>query len=98
MIGEIRRGIDRLARRDPDQAALLAAWLDELRSAFSDRVVPIDAEIAERWGRISARSPVPVEDGLMAATAIVRGLVFVTRNTSDVADTGAELLDPWSAT
>ena len=34
--------------------------------------------------------PVPVVDGLMAATAKVHGLTFVTRNTSDVARTGSQ--------
>jgi toxin FitB len=97
VIGEIRRGIERLERRDSDQATVFARWLDELRSSFADRILPIDAEIAERWGRIDARTPVPVEDGLMAATAIEGDLVFVTRNISAVARSGARLLDPWSA-
>ena len=38
---------------------------------------------------------VPVVDGLMAATAKVRNMTFVTRNTSDVARTGVRLLDPF---
>lgn len=97
VVGEIRRGIQRLERRDAKQAAVFATWLDELRQGFGDRVVPIDAEIAEQWGSIDAGAPVPVEDGLMAATAIVRDMVFVTRNVSDVARSGARLLDPWSA-
>lgn len=54
----------------------------------------MDAEIAEEWGRISAADPVPVEDGLMAAAAKVRGLTFVTRNVADVGRTGARLLNP----
>jgi hypothetical protein len=44
--------------------------LDELRVAFADRILPIDAEAAERWGAIDAVTPVPVEGGLMTATAI----------------------------
>lgn len=77
---------------------MFEAWLGELRSRFGDRIVPIDAEIAEEWGRINAVDPVPVEDGLMAATAKVRGMVFVTRNVADVARTGALLLNPWEPT
>jgi toxin FitB len=46
-------------------------------------------------GRIDAGAPTPVEDALMAATAIVHGLVFVTRNVAHVAHTGARLLNPW---
>jgi predicted nucleic acid-binding protein len=39
---------------------------------------------------------VPVEDGLLAATAKVRGLTFATRNTSDVERTGVRLFNPFS--
>lgn len=97
VLGEIRRDIERLRGRDAAQAAVFEAWLGELRSRFGDRIVPIDAEIAEEWGRINAVDPVPVEDGLMAATAKVRGMVFVTRNVADVARTGARLLNPWES-
>jgi len=95
VLGEVRRGIDRLRPRDPDQAAVFERWLAELYERFSDRVLPIDATIADEWGRMTASSTVPVEDGLMAATAKVRGLTFVTRNVAHVARTGARLLNPW---
>jgi predicted nucleic acid-binding protein len=97
VIGEIRRGIERLRVRDPAQAGVFERWLSELREHFGDRIVPIDAAVAEEWGRINAADPVPVEDGLMAATAKVRGMVFVTRNVGDVARTGVALLDPWDS-
>jgi len=95
VLGEVRRGIDRLRPRDPDQAAVFERWLAELYERFSDRVLPIDATIADEWGRMTASSTVPVEYGLMAATAKVRGLTFVTRNVAHVARTGARLLNPW---
>lgn len=95
VLGEVRRGIERLRVRDPDQAEVFERWLGELRHRFADRIVPIDTEIAEEWGRITAVTPVPVEDGLMAATAKVRGMVFVTRNVGHVTGTGANLLNPW---
>lgn len=97
VLGEIRRGIERLRGRDPAQAAVFERWIDELRRRFSDRIVAVDAAVAEEWGRINAAAPVPVEDGLMAATANVHGMVFVTRNVADVARTGVRLLDPWEA-
>lgn len=95
VLGEVRRGIDRLRPRDPDQAAVFERWLAELQERFSDRVVPIDAAVADEWGRMTASITVPVEDGLMAATAKVHGLTFVTRNVAHVARTGARLLNPW---
>ncbi len=96
VIGEVRRGIERLARRDPDQSGVYEAWLDTVLQDYADRIIPVDAEIADEWGRMSVLDPVPIVDGLMAATAKVRGMTFVTRNTADVERTGVSLLDPFS--
>ena len=93
-IGEIRRGIARLRRRDPAQAAVYGAWLATLRRDDADRILPVTVAIAEQWGRLHAGDPLPVVDGLLAATARVHGSVLVTRNTADVARTGVQLLDP----
>jgi predicted nucleic acid-binding protein len=95
MLGEVRRGIERLLNRDPEQAAVLETWLHGLYDGFASRIISIDAEIAEEWGRISAPVPVPREDGLMAATARVRGMVLVTRNVAHVVHTGVRVLNPW---
>jgi predicted nucleic acid-binding protein len=65
------------------------------RGRFSDRIVPVDQEIAACWGRLSADAQLPVIDGLLAATAVVRGLTLVTRNTRDIARTGAAVVNPW---
>jgi toxin FitB len=96
VVGEVRAGIDRLRRRDRDQAEVLEAWLIELRMSFADRIVPIDAEVALEWGRLAALRTLAVEDGLMAATANVHAMTFVTRNVADVAGTGTRVLDPWT--
>ncbi|MEM9033831.1 MAG: hypothetical protein AAGA99_25530 [Actinomycetota bacterium] len=39
--------------------------------------------------------PLPVVDGLLSATALEHDLVLVTRNAQDVANTGADVLDPF---
>lgn len=96
VIGEIRRGIEGLRGRDPTQAGHLETWLSGLRRLYADRILPVDLETAEEWGRMNAPAPISSRDGLMAATAKVRGMVFVTRNTADVERTGVELLDPFS--
>jgi predicted nucleic acid-binding protein len=96
VIGEVRRGIERLKRRDPDQAMVYETWLDTVLLDYTDRILPVDAEIADEWGRMSVPDPVPIVDGLMAATAKVRGMTFVTRNIADVERTGVALLDPFS--
>lgn len=41
-------------------------------------------------------NPLPLVDGLLAATAKVHGLTLVTRNVADIAGTGVSLLDPFS--
>lgn len=95
VVGELRRGTERLAGRDPKQAAALEDWCQRLVRGFSDRIVPVTQEVAETWGRLSARTPLPVVDGLMAATALVHDWTLVTRNTADVERTGARLLNPF---
>ena len=94
-IGEIRRGIESVRRRDPDSAAALDRWLALLSEAHADRILPIDRAIAEEWGRMNVPDPLPVVDGLLAATARVLGLTLVTRNVADVESTSVELLDPF---
>jgi predicted nucleic acid-binding protein len=96
VIGEIRRGAERLARRDPDQAAVYEAWLGTVLRDYAERILPVDAEVADEWGRMSVPDPVPIVDGLKAATAKVHGMTLVTRNTADVERTGVSLLNPFS--
>lgn len=96
-LGEIRKGIEALRPRDPIQAQALTVWLDAVRTGFGARVLGVDGAVAETWGRLSARRKVPVIDTLLAATALVHDLVLVTRNTRDVADSGARILNPFAA-
>ena len=95
VLGEIRRGVERLRRRDPTQAANLESWLAQLRTNFRDRILPITAEIAEEWGRLNVPDPVPTVDGMIAATARVHGLTVATRNTADFARTGVPTFNPF---
>jgi predicted nucleic acid-binding protein len=93
-IGEVRRGVESVRRRDPDSAASLDSWLARLGEAHGDRILPVDRGIAEEWGRMNVPDSLPVVDGLLAATARVLGLTLVTRNVADVQGTGVTLLDP----
>lgn len=96
-IGEIHQGIVRLARRDPDQAALLARWLEQLETGYADRIVPITAGVTRRWAELNAVRTLPVVDSLLAATAQEAGAVLVTRNTRDLEGVGVPLLNPFTA-
>lgn len=44
---------------------------------------------------MNASDPLPAVYGLLAATAMVRKMTLVTRNTADVSRTGAKLLNPF---
>jgi toxin FitB len=70
-------------------------WLSTLLRDYADRIVPVTAEVAEEWGRLNVPDPLPVIDGLLAATARVRGWTLVTRNTADLAHSGVRLLNPF---
>ena len=94
-IGEIRLGVERVRRKDPQQAETLARWLYGLYTAYRDRIVDVDAAIAEQWGRLNVPNPLPTIDGLLAATAIARGWVLVTRNVTDLDRCGVRLLNPF---
>lgn len=95
VLAEIRRGIELKRGRDPAQAELSGHWFQRMRADLENRVLPIDETIADRWARLSVPNPLPFVDGLLAATAIERGLTLVTRNTRDIAATGARVLNPF---
>lgn len=95
ILGEIRKGVERARPKNPAKARNLEKWLLAVASAFSGRVLPIDVAVAEEWGRMNAIRPVPVIDGLLAASAKVHGMTLVTRNIVDVADLGAAVFNPF---
>jgi predicted nucleic acid-binding protein len=96
VVGEIRQGVERLRPRDPARSEHLEAWLHQLQESFVDRILEITMPIAEAWGRLRAPRPLPVVDGILAATALVHGLTVVTRDTAPFERIGVPYLDPWT--
>lgn len=96
VIGEIRQGIERLRRRNLEQANILEERLKIVRELIGDRILPITLEIANRWAINNVPDQFPIIDGLLAATAITHDLIFVTRNTKDVERSEVQLLNPFS--
>lgn len=97
-LGEIRMGVEGARRKDPAKAAALERWLTRLETSYGDRVVPVDREVADAWARMSVPDPLPVVDGLLAATACARNWILVTRNFADVSPAGIRVLNPFEPT
>ncbi len=95
VVGEIRRGIESIRKRDAKAATSLDRWLAGIVKAHSRRILPVDTAVAELWGQLDAAGRVPVVDGLLAATALLHELTLVTRNVKDVARTKVALLNPF---
>jgi toxin FitB len=95
-IGELRRGIETKRRDDPAAAKSLAAWAQGLEIGFADHILGIDAATARLWGEWSSDRPRPVVDTLLAATAGIHGLTFVTRNLRHVQGLPVKVLSPWT--
>ena len=99
-IGEVQRGTLRLPAGK--RRTSLSDWSERLRRSFSGRVLPVDESVALRWAEIAARAlqsgrPGSFADGLIAATALDRGLTLVTRKVTDFEPFGIALLNPWTA-
>lgn len=100
-IGEIRKGISALPAGN--KRILLESWLsNDLTLRFTNRILAVDEAVAERWGVIAANAaaigaPLPVIDGLLAATALQHDLAFVSRNLSTLHVDGLSTLNPWTA-
>lgn len=96
-LGEIRKGVEQLA--EPKRRERLRLWLEtDLAQWFGPRVLPIDAAVADRWGRMLAAvgRPMPSIDSLLAATAVTHGLRLATRNDADFTYPDLEVVNPWA--
>lgn len=96
-LGELRRGVEKLPAGKRKER--LRYWLEqELPAWFGTRLLPIDAAVADTWGRLQAGAErtLPAVDSLIAATALHHHLRLVTRNTMDFDVPGLETINPWS--
>lgn len=94
--GELRKGIEGVL--DAKRRMALTDWLEtDLPAFFAGRILPVDAQVADRWGRLlsAAGRPLPAIDSLLAASAAQHGLSMVTRNSRDFADLGLDVINPW---
>jgi hypothetical protein len=95
-IQELEIGVLLAERRNPSQGAVLRAWLNShVLPAFTGRILAVDTVVAQRSARLHVPDPRPVRDGLIAATALVHGMVVATRNVADFEPMGVSTLNPW---
>jgi len=93
---ELEIGILLIERRDRKQGSILRGWMDRhVLPTFVGRILAVDAVVAQRCAALHVPDPRSDRDALIAATALVHGLMVVTRNVSDFQSMGVALVDPW---
>jgi len=93
---ELELGALRLARRDGDRGRAIHRWIhDRVLPAFADRILAVDTDVARRCAQLHVPNPRPYRDSLIAATALVHGLIVATRNRIDFEIMAVPLLNPW---
>ena len=93
-LGELQRGIERVRRQDAAKAREIERWVDQLEESV--HVIPMDGQCFREWARLMERKAGHLlEDGMIAATAQVRGLHVATRNEKDFAGFGVETINPF---
>lgn len=96
-LGEIRKGVAGI--QNPERLEKISHWLEiELPAYFEERILNIDAKVADSWGRLQSKNKgyiLPAIDGLIAATAYVHNLTLITRNTKDFINASIALINPW---
>lgn len=94
-VGEIQRGIAAKRAGDPGFAGELARWLDTLLQLYGDRILPMSADIARRWGELSWQAGHSGADLVIAATAFQHQLTVVTRNVRHFEPIGVPVVNPF---
>ena len=98
-IGELERGIGKLATSR--RKTTLSKWVrNDLIHRFEGRLLPVDLPVVRHWGVTTGMSerkgfPLSVIDSLIAATAIVHGLIVVSRNVLNFERCSVDCLNPW---
>lgn len=98
VLAEMEYGIAKA--RDATHRSRLIAFRNRIETLFIDRIIMPDEPTAVVWGRLKAEleragNKIADMDLLIASQAIAAGVPIVTRNISDMARTGAAIINPW---
>ena len=94
-IGELRAGAIKKSKIDKEQGYLLAKWVDNVIDQYSERILNIDLEICEEWAELLSKDNSNAVDSLIAAQAIARNMILVTRNIKHFKMFNVKLLNPF---
>jgi predicted nucleic acid-binding protein len=95
-IGEIQSGIELTRTQDKKKAEILEQWLHSISNLHN--VLPMTGSTFRLWAKLMHSQTNTVrEDAMIAATAIEKDLIVVTRNTKDFKRFKLQLLNPFEA-
>ena len=98
-IGELVRGAVKVKEKARQES--FTKWIEEdLSQQFENRILAFDDAAARIWGQLmgngdrKGQTP-PAADAQIAAVAIARDLILVTRNIKDFEHFELSVLNPW---
>jgi len=94
-IGEIKTGILKLQKKDVVASQSLQVWLDRLLIDYKDQIITIDLEVCSVWAELMNIDCNNAIDSLIAAQAITKNMILVTRNIKHFKMFNIKLLDPF---
>jgi len=97
VLGELYLGV--LSLPAGSRRARLEQWCEAIRKTIV--CLPWDAAVCRQWAKMVVAlkrkgTPVPLLDGMIAATALEHGLTVATRNVNDFKHTGVKVVNPFS--